>query len=181
MGRYDDWLLGFKSMIWRLKWCWTFVQNDHEERARQIQEEKKDGQSNSPRLVSKFDGLKEVSRRAKHPPRLCCCRAVSGNKPSTQRSAEDSRCWNLHAYRPWSSGFRSLIRSFWTLCLTSDEYLPFISNCLPFLNHWAATLGTENWQDSVQGWPSLPDVSCRCFSTSTSETQRQGNKDSTLR
>lgn len=159
------------------------MQNDHEEhedRARHIQEEEKEGQSNCPRLVSKSDWLKEVSRLAKHPAHLCRCRTISGYEPSTLRSAEDSKCWYLHVYRPWSSGFRFMIRSFWTLCLTSDEYLPLISNCLPFLNHWAATLGTENWQDSVQGWPSLPDVSCRCFSTSTSETQREENKASAL-
>lgn len=98
-------------------------------------------------------------------------RKVSRYEPSTLSSAEDSRCRYLHEYVPWSSGFKSRIRSFWTLCFTSDEYLPFISNCRPFLNHWAWTLGTDNWQDSVHGWPSLPEVSCRCLSTSTSETQ----------
>lgn len=139
----------------------------------QKKETKKRAKSKSPTLVIRvwWGSRKRLVNGKKHPQRLEGCRIISRYKPSTQRSAEDSRCWYLQVYLPWSSRFRSLIRSFWTLCFTSDVYLPFISNCWPFLNHWASTLGMDNWQDRVHDWPSLPDVSCRCFSTSASERQ----------
>lgn len=122
-----------------------------------------------------MEQVEEVSKKQtkkNHPARLEGFRIISRYKPSTQRSADDSRFWYRQVYRPWSSGLRSLIRSFWILCFTSDVNLPFNSNCLPFLNHRAWTLGMDNWQDSVHDWPSLPEVSCRCFSTSGSETQK---------